>query len=138
MFIVFLTSIALYGLFELKYALLMAGLMSISVLIPVFGAILVTLPVFLIAAWQFGTSASFIYLTVGHLVLLALDSNLLVPLLFSEKLALHPVVILIGILFFGSTLGFWGLFFAIPLLIVLHILLEDFKAAFVTGDNIVK
>lgn len=131
MFIVFLAALLLYAMFELKYSLLMAGLMGVFVLIPVFGAIIATLPVVLVAFWQFGGTSSFIYLMLGHLVLLAVDANFLVPLLFSEKLELHPLVILVGILLFGAFLGFWGLFFAIPLLIVLSLLLENYKQNFV-------
>ncbi|MCP4994536.1 MAG: AI-2E family transporter, partial [Gammaproteobacteria bacterium] len=45
----------------------------------------------------------------------ALDGNVLVPLLFSEVVNLHPVAIILAILVFGGLWGFWGVFFAIPL-----------------------
>jgi len=38
-----------------------------------------------------------------------------VPLLFSEAVNLHPVAIIVAVLFFGGLWGFWGVFFAIPL-----------------------
>ena len=41
--------------------------------------------------------------------------NLLVPLLFSEAVNLHPVAIILAVLFFGGVWGVWGVFFAIPL-----------------------
>ena len=44
-----------------------------------------------------------------------LDGVLLVPLLFSEVVNLHPVAIIVAVLFFGGLWGFWGVFFAIPL-----------------------
>jgi len=44
-----------------------------------------------------------------------LDGNLLVPLMFSEVVNLHPVAIILAILVFGGLWGFWGIFFAIPL-----------------------
>ena len=44
-----------------------------------------------------------------------LDGNLLVPLLFSEVVNLHPVAIIASVLFFGGIWGIWGVFFAIPL-----------------------
>ena len=40
---------------------------------------------------------------------------MLVPLLFSEAVNLHPVAIILAILFFGGVWGMWGVFFAIPL-----------------------
>jgi putative permease len=48
-------------------------------------------------------------------VIQALDGNVLVPVLFSEAVNLHPVSIILAVLFFGGIWGFWGIFFAIPL-----------------------
>jgi putative permease len=52
---------------------------------------------------------------VAYGVIQALDGNVLVPILFSEAVSLHPVYIIIAVLFFGGMWGFWGVFFAIPL-----------------------
>jgi putative permease len=43
------------------------------------------------------------------------DGNVLVPLLFSEVVNLHPIAIIVAVLLFGGIWGFWGVFFAIPL-----------------------
>ena len=40
---------------------------------------------------------------------------MVVPLLFSEVVNIHPVAIIVAVLFFGGLWGFWGVFFAIPL-----------------------
>jgi putative permease len=48
-------------------------------------------------------------------IIQALDGNVIVPLLFSEAVNLHPVTIIIAVIFFGGLWGFWGVFFAIPL-----------------------
>ncbi|MDH3915681.1 MAG: AI-2E family transporter, partial [Chromatiales bacterium] len=53
-----------------------------------------------------------------------LDGNLLVPLLFSEAVSLHPVAIIAAILLFGGLWGFWGVFFAIPLATVIQAVLR--------------
>ena len=50
-----------------------------------------------------------------YLVIQFLDGNVLVPILFSEAVNLHPVAIIVAILVFGGIWGFWGVFFAIPL-----------------------
>jgi putative permease len=44
-----------------------------------------------------------------------LDGNVLVPLLFSEAVDLHPITIIVSVLAFGGLWGLWGVFFAIPL-----------------------
>ena len=108
-------SYATFTAFGLDYALLLAVLVGLSVIVPYVGAAVVTIPVVLIAWFQWGWGPTFIWLTVAYFVIQALDGNVLVPLLFSEVVALHPVAIIIAILVFGGLWGFWGVFFAIPL-----------------------
>jgi len=48
-----------------------------------------------------------------------------VPLLFSEVVNLHPVAIILAILFFGGLWGFWGIFFAIPLATLVQAVLRS-------------
>ena len=78
-------------------------------------AVAVTVPVAMVALFQWGLTPDFAWLMVAYLVIQALDGNLLVPLLFSEAVNLHPVAIIIAVLVFGGLWGFWGVFFAIPL-----------------------
>ncbi|KAB0499904.1 AI-2E family transporter [Pseudomonas vancouverensis] len=100
---------------ELNYAALLALLVGISVVVPYVGAVVVTVPVFLIALFQWGWSDQFIYLMAVYGIIQTLDGNVLVPLLFSEAVNLHPVAIICAVLLFGGLWGFWGVFFAIPL-----------------------
>ena len=99
----------------LQYAVLLGVLVGLSVLVPYVGATIVTLPVMLVALFQWGTSAEFGYVMIAYGIIQALDGNLLVPLLFSEAVNLHPVTIIIAVILFGGLWGFWGVFFAIPL-----------------------
>lgn len=108
-------SYVVFALFGLNYPLLLGVLVGLSVLIPYVGAAVVTLPVALVALFQWGLTAEFGYLMLAYGVIQALDGNLLVPLLFSEAVDLNPVFIIIAVLFFGGLFGFWGIFFAIPL-----------------------
>lgn len=104
-----------FEVLSLNYSILLAVVVGLSVLIPYIGATAVTIPVALIALFQFGLTAPFYTVTLVYLVLQVLDGNVLVPLLFSEAVNLHPVLILIAVIFFGGVWGFWGVFFAIPL-----------------------
>lgn len=99
----------------LNYAALLAMLVGISVVVPYVGAVVVTVPVALIGLFQWGWGDQFIYLMAIHGIIQALDGNVLVPLLFSEAVNLHPVAIICAVLLFGGLWGFWGIFFAIPL-----------------------
>lgn len=104
-----------FAVFDLNYAALLALLVGLSVVIPYVGAVVVTVPVALIALFQWGWGDQFIYLMLVYGIIQGLDGNVLVPLLFSEAVNLHPVAIICAVLLFGGLLGFWGVFFAIPL-----------------------
>jgi putative permease len=99
----------------LKYAALLAVLVGISVLVPFIGAAVVTIPVFLVAVIQFGWSWDLAWVMAAYGIIQALDGNVLVPLLFSEAVDLHPITIIVAVLAFGGLWGIWGVFFAIPL-----------------------
>lgn len=113
-----------FRFFGLQYAVLLAAVTGLSVVIPYVGAIVVTLPVALVAYFQFGLTPSFYYVLIAYGVIQFLDGNLLVPVLFSEVVNLHPVAIIAAILFFGGLWGFWGVFFAIPLATVIQAILQ--------------
>ncbi len=104
-----------FAIFGMKYAILLATLVGISVLVPYIGATVVTIPVLLVAYFQWGWSTDFAMAMIVYGVIQTLDGNVLVPLLFSEVVNLHPIAIIVSVLVFGGLWGFWGVFFAIPL-----------------------
>ena len=104
-----------FSFLGLQYKELLALLVGLSVLIPYIGAIVVTVPIAVIAMFQFGISNEFWMVLGAYTVIQALDGNVLVPILFSEAVNLSPTAIIIAVLFFGGIWGFWGVFFAIPL-----------------------
>lgn len=113
--IVGLAAAIIFIYFDLQYIALLSVLVGFSVLIPFLGAFLVTIPVAIIGLLQFGLSFDFWLLMGAYLVLQILDGNLLVPLLFSDAVKLHPVIIMLAVFVFGALFSFWGVFFAIPI-----------------------
>ena len=99
----------------MPYAALLSLLVGLSVVIPYIGAAVVTIPVAVIGLFAFGWGSHFIWVMVIYGIIQALDGNVLVPILFSEVNNLHPVAIIVAVLFFGGIWGLWGVFFAIPL-----------------------
>ena len=110
-----LSSYVIFALLGLNYPVLLAFITGFSVIIPYVGATLVTILVFLVALFQWGFSSDLNLILIAFVVIQILDGNLLVPLIFSETVKLHPLAIITAILFFGGVWGFWGIFFAIPL-----------------------
>ncbi|MBF8999463.1 AI-2E family transporter [Vibrio nitrifigilis] len=113
--IVGLVSYVTFAVLDLRYSVLLAVAVGLSVLIPYIGAAAVTVPVAIVGLFQWGMSPEFYTLLVAYGIIQALDGNVLVPILFSEAVNLHPVAIIAAVLIFGGLWGFWGVFFAIPL-----------------------
>jgi putative permease len=123
MLIVGVASSLVFAVMGLNYAILLGALVGISVFVPYIGATVVTIPVLFIAYFQWGTSPSFIYLMIAYGIIQTLDATVLVPVLFSEVVNLHPIAIIVAILVFGGIWGFWGVFFAIPLASFVQVLI---------------
>lgn len=116
--IVTIANYILFKTYKITYADLLAILVGFSVIIPYIGAIIVSIPVILISVVNLGVSNDFLYIILIYTIIQLVDGNILVPLLFSEVVNLHPISIMLSIIIFGSTLGLYGVFFAIPLAIV--------------------
>jgi len=113
-----------FAYMSLQFAMLLALMVGLSVIVPYIGAVVVTVPVALVAFFQWGWSSEFLWLLGVYLIIQGLDGNVLVPLLFSEVVDLHPIAIIVAVLVFGGLWSFWGVFFAIPLATVVQSILK--------------
>ena len=104
-----------FMLLGVNYAMLLGVGVGLSVVIPYVGAVIIAVPVILVAIFQFGFSTGLLWVLVIYTIIQLLDSNVLTPMLFSKAMNLDAFSILAAILIFGNLWGFWGVFFAIPL-----------------------
>jgi len=135
MIIVGLVTYTAFAWLGLNYAALLGLLVGLSVIIPYIGAALVTVPVVMVAFFQWGVGSEFYAVFAVYLVIQALDGNVLVPLLFSEAVNLHPVAIIMAVLFFGGIWGLWGVFFAIPLATLIKAIINAWPTQVVMSGN---
>jgi putative permease len=129
---IFISAVAngvLFWAFGLNYAVLLGVAMGFSVIIPYVGAVLVGIPVVLIAAVQFGMTAYCAWFFAAYIVLQLLDSYALTPVLFSKTMDLDAFSILLAIMVFGTLWGFWGVFFSIPLARFIDTLISQWPRA---------
>lgn len=115
---IMLVGVAAYLMFlvlGINYALLLSVLVGLSVIVPYIGATVVTAPVAAVAYVQWGIGGEFYTTIVAYMVLQIIDGNVLVPVIFSEAVNLHPLAIITAVLVFGGIWGLAGVFFAIPL-----------------------
>lgn len=113
--IVGLASFLLFSILGLNYAILLSVLVGLSVIVPYIGATAVTIPVAAVAYVQWGIGGEFYTAVIAYGILQLIDGNVLVPIIFSEAVNLHPVAIIAAVLVFGGIWGLAGVFFAIPL-----------------------
>lgn len=133
--IIWLVSYLTFLLLGLEVAMLIGLIVGLSVLVPYIGATVVTLPVAMTGFFQWGWSTEFVYLLIAYAIIQLLDGNLLVPLLLSEVVDLHPVAIITAVLFFGGLWGFWGVFFAIPLATLVQAVFRAWYGQAQEGDS---
>ena len=99
----------------INYAILLSVLVGLSVIVPYIGATAVTIPIAAVAYVQWGIGSEFYTVLIVYFILQIIDGNVLVPVIFSEAVNLHPVAIIAAVLVFGGVWGLAGVFFAIPL-----------------------
>jgi predicted PurR-regulated permease PerM len=107
----------------LEFAVLFAVVTALLVVIPYFGGILGTIPAVLLA---FTHSPGKALLVFGiYLAVLQLEGNVIIPVVMSKTVKLHPALIAIGVVVFGELFGFLGLLVSIPLLSLIVILVDE-------------
>ena len=133
--IVWMVTYVTFALMGLQFSMLLGVLVGLSVVIPYVGAVTVTFPVAVIAYFQWGFTNDFAYIMIAYAIIQALDGNVLVPLLFSEVVNLHPIAIVTAVLVFGGLWGFWGVFFAIPLATLVQAVLKAWPSGTPAGPK---
>jgi predicted PurR-regulated permease PerM len=108
---------------DLDFAIFFAVLTALLVVIPYFGAIVGALPPVLFALTD-SPGKALIVLGI-YVAVQQVEGNLLIPLIMSNRVKLHPALIAIGVLVVGQLFGFIGLFVAVPIISMAVILSEE-------------
>jgi putative permease len=124
-----------FTLLDLEFGMLLAVLTGFSVFIPYIGVAAVAVPVVIVSLFQFGLSGEMAAVVGVYGAIQVVDGNLLAPLLISEVVDIHPIVVIAAVLVFGGIWGFWGLFFAIPLATLAEAVLNTWPRSEASGDK---
>ena len=122
--IIWTVSYVTFKVLGMQFSMLISLFVGLSVLVPYIGVTVMFLPVAIISYFQWGLDSQYAYALIAYAIIQLLDGNLLAPLLLSGVVHLHPVAIIVAVLFFGGLWGIWGLFFAIPLATLVHALIK--------------
>ncbi len=117
-----LSTIAL-SIIGIPFALLLGIFSGLISFIPFIGPVISVIPPVLLAL--IGHPIDALWVVLAYLVIQAIESNLIQPLVMSRAVSLHPAVIVFAILIMGTLFGFVGVLLAVPLVAALHVLLRE-------------
>ena len=117
-----LSTVALY-LIGVPFALLLGIFSGLISFIPFVGPLLSVIPPVLLAL--IGTPIDALWVVLAYVIIQAIESYLLQPLIMSRAVSLHPAVVMFALLIMGTLFGFVGVLLAVPMVAALHVLLRE-------------
>jgi len=97
------------------FAILLAVVAGLAELLPIIGPILSMIPTLLIALTVRDPAQGIIAVVVLYLIVQQVENNILVPIVQSDAIALHPSAVILSLIVGGSIAGLLGAIFALPL-----------------------
>jgi predicted PurR-regulated permease PerM len=114
-----------FWLFGLKYWPVLALVATVLSIIPIFGAILSTVPAILVGLTQsFGIALWVLLWIVG---IHQLEANLLNPKIIGDSAKIHPALIVFSLLVGEHFFGIWGALLAVPILSIVQSIFNHFR-----------
>ena len=114
-----------FYLLELRYWPILTLIATLLSIIPIFGAILSTVPAVVIALQDGPTTA---LLTAGWIVLIhQIEANLLNPKIMGDAAKVHPVLVVFALLAGESLFGIAGALLAVPVLSIVQSLFLHYR-----------
>jgi predicted PurR-regulated permease PerM len=107
-----------------EFALPLALIAALFEIVPLFGPILAAIPALLIAIITSPFQA--LLVLILYIVVQQVESHLLVPQVMRRAVGLNPLVVILAITIGNRLLGIPGAFFAVPIAVVCHILVDDY------------
>ena len=98
---------------------------GIGAFIPYFALASGMVPAMILMFAQYGEPWAPLAAAVVFGIGLAVDNVLITPKIIGKSVGMHPVVIILSILIFGTLLGFLGVIFAVPIAAVVKVLVEE-------------
>ncbi len=105
------------------YAILLGTLAGVVSIIPLVGPIAAALPVLIIAFFTVGL-VKLIVVAVLYSVILAVQQNVLTPLVVSKAVGVTPLVVFLALLFGSEAFGILGALLAIPIAGIIRVAME--------------
>jgi predicted PurR-regulated permease PerM len=123
-----LTYVGLW-IFDVKYSLLLAGIAAVMSLVPIFGSILSSVPIVVIAIVSSGRFDILqgIYVTGWIILIHLVEANFLNPKIMGDAAKIHPVLVVFALIAGEHTYGLVGALFAVPVASIIQTLFIYFR-----------
>lgn len=119
-----LSAVALWAL-GVPYALLLGVWVALTSVIPTFGAWLGAVPAVLLAITQSTTTA--VLTVLLYVIIQQVESNILTPRVQGQAAHVHPIVVLLTVIWTAQALGLLWSALAVPALVVIRVLFDFFR-----------
>ena len=121
-----ITGVFVFSFFQLMglpYASVFALLSAVSEFIPVLGPTIASALGIIMTASSVPERS--IQTFIFYVILTQANHNIIYPALIGKSLDLHPVAVILGVVFGGELLGPAGMFLAVPFIVILKIVITD-------------
>lgn len=114
-------------LFGLKYAFFWGFIGFVLNFLPVFGAIIGLVPVFVMGLIQFDSVYTAIALNLLTYAFHFILASIIEPIFMGSRTSLNTIAIIIGLLFWGYLWGIYGMFLSVPLMVLTKVILSQIE-----------
>jgi len=108
----------------LNFGLIIGMLTGLLLFIPFVGFIACFATAIAVAFFQFGFDGNFIFVLATYIVGMAIEGSIITPRLVGDKVGLHPIWLIFGMLAGGAVFGFVGILIAVPVTAVIGVLVR--------------
>jgi AI-2 transport protein TqsA len=115
--------------FGLQYAFFWGFLSFILNFLPVVGAIIGLVPVFIMGVIQFDHISTAIALNLTAYAIHFILASVIEPLFLGSRTSLNTIVVIMGLLFWGFLWGIYGMFLSVPLMVLTKVILSQIEGA---------
>jgi predicted PurR-regulated permease PerM len=122
-----------YMIIGLPYAIIMGLFMGIFEIVPYFGPVFGAIPAAIIAI-SYSQSKLFATIIVV-IVVQQLESNIFTPKIMGDHVGLHPIYIIVSLWVAGMFFGVIGMFFAVPIVLILRVIIKNVYISIVSSSD---
>lgn len=122
-----------YLIIRLPYAALMGLFAGIFEIVPYLGPVLGAIPAGMIALLH--TPSKLVASITVMVVVQQLESNIFTPKIMGDHVGLHPIYIILSLWAAGSFFGIVGMFFAVPSVLILKVVIKNIYLSLVSDTR---